>query len=204
MKYKVFGIGAMKTGLTTLGECLRILGFELQYFSAKGLNEYATNEYLSIEKMLDEHNAFVDLPWLLMYQELYDRYPDAKFILTVRDENDWYSSFWWHLLKIGGSFKWTKLIAGKNSKIIHTKKGKDVTISLYQNHNQKVKEFFSDKPGSLLVIDITKENDWQAICRFLDFSIPQSFFPHKNKRKGWLYNKLLNYLHRVKKLILSN
>jgi hypothetical protein len=204
MKHKVFGVGVMKTGLTTLGECLRVLGFNLQYFSSKGLTEYASDERVIIQKMLNEHNAFVDLPWLLMYQELYDRYPNARFILTVRDENEWYQSFWWHLMKIGGSFKWAKLIAGKDAVVVQTKKGKELAIDLYKNHNHQIKNFFIDKPGSLLVIDITKENEWQSLCTFLNQKIPESPFPHKNKKKVWLYNKLFYYLHCAKQLILNN
>jgi hypothetical protein len=204
MKNKIFGVGVMKTGLTTLGECLRVLGFNLQYFSAKGLNEYSSEERVIIKKMLSEHNAFVDLPWLLMYRELYDRFPDAKFILTVRDENEWYQSLWWHLMKIGGSFKWAKLIAGKDADVVQTKKGKELAIHLYENHNEKVKDFFIDKPGSLLVIDITRENQWHPICGFLNQRIPELPFPHENRKKGWLYNKLSYYLFRSKKLIPNN
>jgi hypothetical protein len=49
--------------------------------------------------------------------------------------------------------------------------------------NQDVTEYFKDRPGDLLVMDITRDGQWNKLCPFLNLRRPFRRFPHKNKAK---------------------
>ncbi len=44
------------------------------------------------ERLFHDYQATVDWPGAAFYEELMERYPDAKVILTVRDPDRWYES----------------------------------------------------------------------------------------------------------------
>jgi hypothetical protein len=48
-------------------------------------------------------------------------------------------------------------------------------------HNSDVIDYFRGRPKDLLVIDITREGNWEPICSFLDEPVPASAFPHANR-----------------------
>jgi hypothetical protein len=57
-------------------------------------------------------------------------------------------------------------------------------IKLYEKRNREIIEYFQERPGQLLVIDITKEKDNSKIVDFLE--LPKTLIdvlPHLNKSK---------------------
>ena len=99
-KRKVFIIGFHKTGTSTLGKALQILGYTV-CGSLKEAYDYDLNKDVKsyiLEKakpLLNTYDSFQDTPWFLIYKELYQLYPDAYFILTKRSENAGkYPNFW--------------------------------------------------------------------------------------------------------------
>ena len=44
---------------------------------------------------MQEYTAFVDTPVPMLYKELDRKWPDSKFILTLRDKEDWLESMAW-------------------------------------------------------------------------------------------------------------
>tara|TARA_Y100001933_G_scaffold217308_1_gene224803 strand:+ start:192 stop:407 length:216 start_codon:yes stop_codon:yes gene_type:complete len=57
------------------------------------VEELKSEDYARFFNMINHYQTFDDWPWLLYYKELDKRYPEAKFILTVRDEISWVKSY---------------------------------------------------------------------------------------------------------------
>ena len=90
---KVFGLGFHKTGTKSLGRALEILGYSVCGGPRQDLlNSVKENKYKSVFKVVNSYDAFQDNPWPLIYKTMDKKFPDSKFILTVRDEDKWIKS----------------------------------------------------------------------------------------------------------------
>jgi hypothetical protein len=67
---KVFGVGLNKTGTTTLGVCLRSLGFRHVSCRRDLLESFRNRNLERVFAVADAHDSFADWPWPLMYGEL--------------------------------------------------------------------------------------------------------------------------------------
>ncbi|MGB1249592.1 MAG: sulfotransferase, partial [Candidatus Promineifilaceae bacterium] len=97
---KVFGIGLNKTGTTTLGQCAEILGYRHMGCDRSLLADIVLNQNLDRAfTIIEQFNFFEDWPWPLIYREIDKQFPNSKFILTVRDnEQAWLASLKRHAL----------------------------------------------------------------------------------------------------------
>lgn len=176
---KVFGIGLNKTGTTTLGQALEVLGFE-KHASCNGrlVKAITRNNYTPVYETAALNNNFEDWPWPLVYQEMYRKYPDAKFVLTVRKNSEiWYRSLCKHAERIGPR-KIRKRIYGyympQSNKAAH--------ISFYERHNREVVEFFAQRaPENLIILCWEDGHGWTDLCNFLGKPVPSASFPFLNK-----------------------
>ena len=187
-KKKVFIVGFHKTGTSSMGKALQLLGYTVCGSLREAYNcKDQDNNFLDflLEKAktnLNKYNAFQDTPWFLLYKELYTMYPDAYFILTTRNTRNWIKSIQKHFGK--GKFKFHDKIYGSFDSFTH----ESTYVKIYEQHNSDVKKFFSDK-GNFKVIDI-KHFNWEQLCGFLGHDKPFWNFPHTNRSsaRGSLYN----------------
>jgi len=97
MQAKVFGIGLHKTGTSTLGECLQILGYKVcpEEAAYATLEDVVAKDYRACLELARDYDGFEDSPWNCrnFYKVLDEAFPGAKFILTTRDEDRWFQSF---------------------------------------------------------------------------------------------------------------
>ena len=54
---------------------------------------------------------------------------------------------------------------------------KDKMKNGFIQHIGSVTEYFLGRPKDLLIFDVST-NDWKPLCRFLDFPVPRTQFPH--------------------------
>src|SRR5438105_11325665 len=88
MASKIFGIGLSKTGTTSLANALQILGYKTK--DNMGVVNYATHDLSSVHlEVVEAYDALTDTPIPSFYRELDARYPGSRFILTVRDSDEW-------------------------------------------------------------------------------------------------------------------
>ena len=175
-KSKVICIGWHKTGTTTLGDALLTLGYEVL-----GARVDLAEELLkgNMEQALDlagDFSALQDVPWNALYQELDQAFPGSRFILTVRDEDNWLKSAVRHFGARNYDtpiFQWLYGTGRING-------NEQCFLERYQRHNREVREYFRDRPNDLLVYNLEERPGWEPLCRFLQKPIPDKPFPHSN------------------------
>ena len=181
---RIFGIGMHKTGTTSLHTALQILGFDSGHWEnahwAKAIWREMTEEGKSAT--LERHYALSDLPIPLLYKELDAAYPGSKFILTVRSERKWIESVRLHWSSDHNRFKgqWdTDPFTHKVHKLLYGQKGFNEELFLFKFnwHNAEVLEYFKDRPGDLLIMDMDAGCGWPELCGFLRKPIPDQPYP---------------------------
>lgn len=84
-KIKVIGIGLPRTGTCSLSKALTILGYSVQHFPLNIKSKW--REYLT------KRDAIVDITMLgFRPKELFEKFPEAIFIYTKRDNESWVKS----------------------------------------------------------------------------------------------------------------
>lgn len=193
--FKVFCIGAHKTGTTSLEHCLELLGFSPH----AGWNQTALNglvfswlneDYEHLRDFASGFQSFSDSPWnhTDFYKRLYDWFPDSKFILTVRDPKEWFQSY----------VKWATPPGRAKTQISSLPYGPEFHrvaynnindhfeglehryTGIFQKRNQDIVSFFDD--SNLLVMDLAKGDGWEELCKFLNVPTPPQPFPHLNSQ----------------------
>ena len=194
---KVFCIGLNKTGTTSIGKALEILGFhKRKSYDSDLVKHWSQNNFEPILQAAKEHNNLEDWPWPLVYQRMAKEFPEAKFILTKRNSaEDWYYSLCKHMQRTGFS-ETSKLVYGHY--MPHD--FKEEYIHFYQSHNKAVTSFFKGKNNqNLLVLNVTAEKSWESLCEFLNLPLPDADFPHLNKATDILHIDKKDY--RIRKLL---
>lgn len=191
---KVFGVGLQKTGTKTLGACLRELGYRHRSFDGELVEAYVRGERRLILEQLKHHDAFGDYPWLLLYREFDRIHPDAKFILTVRrNEEIWFDSLRRYSEQIGPAVT-RELMFGHD--MPHGHRGE--FVEKYLSRNQEIRDYFKNRPRKLLEICWENGDSWDELCSFLGRQSPQIPLPHENKTKSWRQRKLRLIKRRVR------
>jgi hypothetical protein len=127
----------------------------------------------------ERHDAFADTPIARIYPELDERYPDAKFILTLRDPDAWLRSFA-DQFAAGGldsfSAELHRDLYGTDSFDAEACRGG------LEAHAAAVKAHFNGRPRSLLLMDVAAGDGWGPLCAFLDKPSPAVTFPRRFSR----------------------
>ncbi|MDH4113456.1 MAG: hypothetical protein OEV60_12390 [Actinomycetota bacterium] len=177
MEPKVFGIGFHKTGTTSLGAALRVLGYRVT--GPNGVHRTGMNTEMAMAtalELLPKFDAFQDNPWAMLFREMDREAPGSKFVMTVRPDEEWLRSVVGHFGPRSTPMREWIYGAGLGSPIGH----EDLYLERYRRHNREVLEHFSDRPNDLLVMDITRGDGWDVLCPFLGLDVPSQAFPHAN------------------------
>jgi hypothetical protein len=193
---KVFCLGLSRTGTTALAATLESLGLRTIHYSLNAyirINELAesllavepprrgrywkwafgreerSQNKLSFDELLDRYDAFADLPFPLLYRELSQRYPDAFFVLTTRDNDSWLKSMKWllsdgHVLWQHGLLDDSLLTATYGTYRYHA----DRLLTAYHQHNRSVREHFAGSERFLELKLDKGDFDSPKLAEFLD------------------------------------
>lgn len=179
-KQKVFGVGMHRTGTTSLRSAMPMLGYRTvkpwrwtgRYSDTLKKENVLTDAfYLSAN-----YDAAIYMPFMTFYKELYLAYPDAKFILTERNEDSWVKS----MTDFFGKRNWPEVRFAFGCDA--TPENEESLRAVFRRHNREVKRFFEDKPGSLLVMNLSKGDGWKELCDFIGADAPNAAFPKSNER----------------------
>ena len=204
-KDKIFCIGLNKTGTTSVEMVFKSLGYDMgeQSKAELLLKNWYQRDFNSIIKFSKSAEAFQDIPFSLPYTYIFleQYFPEAKFILTVRDNSDqWYNSITKFHAKLWSKDK-SMLPSDEDLKkakyrykgwayeaihyMFNTSKNepydKNVLIKYYETHNYQVQRYFESISEKLLVINVANSNDYLKLCEFLNRKPQGNDFPWENK-----------------------
>lgn len=211
--YKVFCIGKNKTGTTSIKAEFIRQGFRVgdQRAAEKLAHYYNIGYFDPIIQYCHSAEIFQDVPFSLpeTYKYLDVAFPDAKYILTIRDSPSQHANSVINFAKkrFGGQLPnledikkydyvhpgWSynnliwrtgnreMSIAEKEKQVVETRYNAESMMDKYTKYNEAVKEYFKDRPEKLLVINVAKPEEYKRFCEF--FGLPSKFdtFPWKNK-----------------------
>jgi hypothetical protein len=188
MKNKIFIIGSNKTGTTSLTEALKILKFNVcpEYCyspNSQILKNFQLGNYEKLFYLVNNYDVFEDRPWnhTDFYKLLDSKYPNSKFILTIRDTDKWVNSVkrWGNRVGLVNPDFYT-IISQTCYGVDDYLSDEQIFKTKYEERNSEIINYFKGK-DNLLIIDVEKDNGWELLCNFLSVSTPNKPFPHLNK-----------------------
>ncbi len=206
---RVFCVGRNKTGTSTLGRVLGELGYRVapQIQGERLIFKAGMRADERFWSWVQNYEAFQDLPfsaaWFL--PKLVQRFPEDRYILTVRDPDDWFESLRNHHFQHlglepncdGALIRQrieadTYVAAGYFASVLRAAYGdlpddllydRSTFISAMLNHNDTVRAIVPS--NNLLEIDLSQHVDTKAICTFLDLpDYMVSSLPRENQRRS--------------------
>ncbi|MBX3271149.1 MAG: hypothetical protein KF729_12860 [Sandaracinaceae bacterium] len=187
-RYPVFGLGLSRTGTRSLTSALHTIGIDAIHYPVDEDTFRALETGTLDFRFMGAFDGITDITAAPYYAQLDRRYPDAKFILTVREEEAWLRSCHNHWL-------------GRDPFEVPTSPGRDTHLRIrrflraavygtyrfeperfrwvYREHVDAVRRHFAGRPDKLLVMDIAGGDGWEPLCAFLGRPVPQQVFPHK-------------------------
>ena len=204
---KVICAGLMKTGTKSLAKALRELGFSvydveehvsfhLQPWHAI-LVEAKEPDFLSMYRDVD---AVTDVPANAFYEEILKAFPDAKVILSERNNEDVWLTSWMKQMEMLLSMErephsvllfalssscrkaWKIVLRSLQFVLgisnVSVNESKFLLKKKYREHNERVKAVVP--PDQLLVYNV--KQGWEPICKFLGRDIPSCSFPARECR----------------------
>lgn len=199
-KQKIFVIGFNKTGTTTIEKALSefdiIMGH--QRSAEELMDDIMKNNFVTLIEYCKTAEAFQDVPFSLsnIYKILDQEFPNSKFILTIRDNDEqWFNSLTNFHSKLwgGGKIPTAENLANVN----YVYKGyalknmlyhfgdklydKENYTTIYNNHNNEVIEYFKDRPNDFISINVTSNSDYTKLCNFIGVKSLRDSFSWENK-----------------------
>ncbi|XP_078487632.1 uncharacterized protein LOC100179613 [Ciona intestinalis] len=188
---KVIYAGFSKTGTKTMTAVFHEFGYntydwlENSWYNGKDWVKIIEENGGTVEdfrRMLKGVDAVADSPCYIFWEEILEAYPEAKIIMSVRDEETWlrsirkqvdslayepFTSACGHAV-LGSTIKWPWSIFRYNP---------TVWLHNYRVHNNYVLQ--NAPKDKLLVYDF--KDGWGPICEFLGEKVPTNKpFPHAN------------------------
>ena len=177
---KILCVGLGRNGTQSFNQFMQGLGFSTTHFydfkkvkpGSFEENSYGIEEHFN---SLPETDVYSDIPTCLIFDKLYERFPEAKYINITRPAKEWILS----MQKISG--KWAHshdpyifeeaycnfyLNTGK-TKIQDLTENELLTIR--EMHLNKINAFFKDKEN-YLEVELSDPEIGSKICKFINIS----------------------------------
>lgn len=198
---EVIGAGLGRTGTHSLGLALVKLGFGPCYniFEVDknpGHQELWKSalggERIDWDDLFSAYKSTVEWPGVTFFDQIFQHYPHARVILTMRDAESWYESVRDTLfeamalsaqhsdpsIRKGGGLShhlMERAFAGRYGE-------KEHVIEVYRKHIEYVVEVV---PGErLLQFDV--RDGWRPLCAYLEKAVPAEPFPKVNERSNFV------------------
>jgi integrase len=183
-QHKIFGIGLSRTGTKSLTRALEVLGFRIAHYpiDRRTYKELYTGQYNF--SLLQEKDGITDITVSPYYAQLDALYPEAGFILTIREKETWLTSMEKHYRHnpmpriLPDILTERKIRRFLRAAVYGTYTFKKDRMSyVYDTHYQSVIQHFKGREHKLLVINIPEGEGWEKLCPFLKLPIPTQPFP---------------------------
>ena len=199
MSMRVIGFGVGRTGTFSMKLALEQLNFgpchHMEEVDAKSPEQIAVwasaaNGKVDWEKAYAGYNSAVDWPTAAFCRELATAYPDAKFILTIRDPERWYASFSQTIVPLiqptaktpPELLPFLKMVMAVVQKTgFRIPSTKEEILTAFHRHIEIVTQTIP--ADRLLVFDV--KQGWGPLCQFLGVTVPPGDFPKTNNTKDF-------------------
>jgi len=201
MSLRVIGCGCGRTGTESLKQGLEILLNAPCYHMFEVMkndshvptwHSAARGEKIDWPKLFEGYSAAVDWPVAAYFKEMVEEYPDALFILSVRDPEKWWNSasetIFPSIRREDEDGRPRRLMIREMLKNRFTDDltNKDACLAAYQAHNDEVRRTV---PKDRL-IEWSPTDGWQPICNALNIPILDEPFPHSNSKEAFIQRVL--------------
>lgn len=208
---KVIGAGFGRTGTLSLKVALEELGFGPCYHMTEVFDhpEHVKHweaawrgDPVNWDELIGAYEATTDWPACAFYEELMERYPNAKVLLSVREPEQWYESTLNTIYRISEIISGSPLsrvvfsfvglivpgvrrIGRMNDEIIWQGtfggefENRQHAINVFEQHNEQVQRRV---PKDRLLVYEVKQG-WAPLCEFLGIEEPEGPFPRLNDTK---------------------
>ena len=204
---KVFGAGFGRTGTMSLKIALEKLGTGPCYHMREVIThpshiklwyDISRGEDPNWNRLFSGFNSAVDFPVCLFYEQLINKFPDAKFILTLRDFDTWYISTANTIYKVPSILPdWFKGVVYP-IRIFIAMQVNLIWVGLFKNnfsdrestelvYNEHIESVKKTIPADKLLIYRINEG-WGPLCEFLNVENPKIPFPKVNDTAEMLRN----------------
>jgi hypothetical protein len=205
---KVIGAGFGRTGTMSLKVALEKLGFDPCYHMTEVFaHPEHSNFWVSAwrgepvdwDGVLENYDGAVDWPACTFYEELLERNPEAKVILSVRDPERWYESVRNTLYELSVivprhplyriGYKLVSLLVFRGAGNVNLAEeiiwqgtfdgrfeDESHATEVFERHNEEVRQRV---PRERLLVYEVKEG-WEPLCEFLGVEVPDEPFPRTN------------------------
>jgi hypothetical protein len=213
---KVFAIGRNKTGTTSLQMALGEMGLTVgaQRGAEVLVDDWLVRDFHRLIEYCRGAEAYQDIPFSLNYTYIAMdlAFPGSKFILSVREPEQWYRSLLrFHFSAVGYKMDAAQFTRADEELITKIKEWSyvrkrwayDVMMDTYalndasqlydpaifkanfEQYNAEVRGYFRHRPHDLLVLDVSAERGTDRIAEFLGVApSPLSAMPHENKGRA--------------------
>ena len=177
---KLIGVGLNRTGTKTLRAFCESWGFRHLTYDSEAFEMYRSGDTVSLLDRMAGYDSFEDWPWPLVFREIDERYPDAKFVLTVRrDPETWYASLCNLAVRQGPLRQYAQHIYGYAMPQGH----KAELMAFYEQHNEAVRSHFADRPDKLLEVCWEAGDDGATVAQFMGLPVPTVVKQHANRSR---------------------
>jgi hypothetical protein len=209
---KVIGAGLPRTGTLTQKVALEMLGLGPCYHWVDVLAdldrvaqwEMALDGWAPWETIFAGFDSTVDWPGGRFYRELMEHYPEAKVLLSVREEQAWEHSFRETIWNMGHGESLIHLLSSARAQVDrqwfdylhfvdrmfwgphgmfaagHAEPAQ--LIAEMRRHNEEV---IATVPAERLLVWQVGEG-WEPLCDFLEVPVPAQPLPHVNDRETFV------------------
>ena len=208
---KIFVISRQKCGTTSTGiflrdhgvNCLSPDGFHNRLWSMQA----QSGQYDEIfnHPLISSFNAYEDDPWWMrgMPREILNRFPNAKFILMIRDSDAWFKSMMAHFNEYGG-FGSVHAMEYQRTEYYHSYLNSNRSLirnefpfeikpadsehytDLYNKRNEEIVQLFNHlgKSNQLIQVHLEDPQKWLKIGDFLDINVELDYDIIANKKSS--------------------
>lgn len=156
---------------------------------------YVNREQADWDKIYKGYSAAVDWPTVTFYKDLFVKYPDAKFLLTVRSADSWYKSVKNTIHQTANFFedaepgsRMSKLVRMISKVVLD---GRLVDKEAFLDEEAMKKEFLDHieevkrviPADQLLVMELGE--GWERMCKFLGKDVPSEPYPSVNSTEDF-------------------
>lgn len=142
-----------------------------------------------LDEILEGYECAVDWPMAAVWREAFDRYPDAKVLLSQRSN----AATWWRSAdrtvwavlrdrRAKASDEWWRMHELLQERFAEQWDDAETAMAAYDQHVTAVRE---SVPSSRLV-EYVPGDGWKPLCRALGVDVPEEPFPHLNSSKEFI------------------